>query len=462
MKMALRKTPVVDGPPPITDPAELAAELERERALDDARRVHELAQTRAGAGFDRARADVAEDLDLAELARVERRAEVRANAELSALYREFRGAGERTRIKSLMHRSGEARALRLEHLRVLNVKVLVPLLVGFGLWSTTGVQAGASRLMNVDSGSPVWWALWGLEALLIGTVCWIIVVRARLAASGGRLSTSAERIGAACLTISVFLNLIAAVPAPGSHVDSWWAVPGSMFAHLLGPVGAAVVAHLIGSIDKSISDADPWHDEHGQAVPLLADMDLRAPALTSTDTASAAPVETTTETVSQVSSPGTEESRDTAVPEFSEPSEGASEAPRSTADQAGKQGSEAPGDDDDETVIWDWIPPRPFRTERPNKGVAVPEIVKNPPAPSVRTSTDDALAWRLYDMVAAGEVDAPDGVPSIRTTQTALGVRFDRAKTVLDLYRDLRRTLPEHARLNAGPANGQINGVVRP
>jgi hypothetical protein len=262
----------------VHDPAELAAELERQRRLEAARRADELARERANAGHVRARADVAEEAKHAELARAERGAQALADVELAGMYRQFRAAGERTRIKSQMARSGEARALRLERLRVLNIKILVPLLAGFGIWSTTGVQQGAATLMNVDKSHPVWWVLWGLEALLIGVVCWIIIVRARLAASGGELSDAAEKTAFGCLTVSIFLNLVAAVPADGAQVAGWWAIPGAMFAHALGPVGAAVVAHLIGTIDKSISDADPWHDKNGAPVPRLADMDLAVPA----------------------------------------------------------------------------------------------------------------------------------------------------------------------------------------
>lgn len=120
---------------------------------------------------------------------------------------------ERTRIRALMARSGEARALRLEWLRARNLRVLVPVLIGFGVWSTTVVQQGAARLMGVHADSPVWWTLWGLEALLIGAVCWIIVCRARLAASGGALARQAEKVGFGCLFTSIVLNLVAAVPA---------------------------------------------------------------------------------------------------------------------------------------------------------------------------------------------------------------------------------------------------------
>ncbi|MFD0535199.1 hypothetical protein ACFQY7_17070 [Actinomadura luteofluorescens] len=32
---------------------------------------------------------------------------------------------------------------------------------------------------------------------------------------------------------------------------------------------------MIGVIDQSIAEADPWHDQDGQAVPRLAEMEMR-------------------------------------------------------------------------------------------------------------------------------------------------------------------------------------------
>ncbi|WP_329098240.1 hypothetical protein OG979_21295 [Actinomadura citrea] len=91
-------------------PEELARELGRERELAAARRADELERARAEAGHGRARAEVATESRLADLARAEREADVQAEAELARMYREFRASGERTRVRSLMARSGEARA----------------------------------------------------------------------------------------------------------------------------------------------------------------------------------------------------------------------------------------------------------------------------------------------------------------------------------------------------------------
>lgn len=257
------------APAPITDPETLRAELARERELEQARRDDALARVQAAAAHRRAAADVAEQERQAELDRAERADNAAAEAALARLGREFGDAGERTRLRSLMARSGEARALRLEQLRALNLRVLVPFLIGFGVWSTTGVQRGAARIMDVTSADAVWWVLWGLEALLIGTVCWIIVVRARLATAGGRLARAAERIAVGALAFSILLNLVAALPQGQPATSEWWTTGGAMFAHALGPVGAAVTAHLIGVIDKSISNANPWR-ENGVLVPRLA------------------------------------------------------------------------------------------------------------------------------------------------------------------------------------------------
>ncbi|KAB2341521.1 AAA family ATPase [Actinomadura rudentiformis] len=440
-------------PSPDLSPDELAGELKRRRELQDAQRSDELARLRAEAGHKRARADVAEESRLAELARVEREADVRAEAELARMYRDFRAAGERTRIRSLMARSGEARALSLDRLRSRNLAILVPFLIGFGIWSTTGVQQGAARLMSVTSGSPVWWVLWGLEALLIGTVCWIIIVRARLATSGGQLSDSAEKIGIGCLTTSIFLNLIAAVPVgAGPHV-SGWALPGAMFAHAIGPIGAAVVAHLIGVIDRSITDADPWHDKDGQEVPRLAAMDLRPPASateTSTpESASKSTPDSDTESADKPTAamwPIPREGRPT-LPIIARPA--AAQDPetglRTGDDRRGEREAKAPRE------------PRPkVRRPRPNKGVPVPESAK----PTPRPLTDADHVERLVSAIDKGEV--PESA-SIRQVQGALGLGFDRARRIQNLYRarlaEMDRQISESLPKSAAPTRPDLSVV---
>ncbi|XVQ16369.1 hypothetical protein ACQP1W_52495 (plasmid) [Spirillospora sp. CA-255316] len=427
----MRRMKTVPTAPTVSaEPTELAAELERERELADARRADELARTRAEARHERSRADVAEETRQAEMARAEREAQAAADAELAAMYRRYRSAGERTRIKSEMARSGEARALGLAKLRALNLKVLVPVLIGCAAWSTTGVQAGAARLMGVDTHSSVWWALWILEPVLISAVVWIIIVRARLAACGGRLAQGAERIAVTSLVTSIFLNLIAAVPDDASKVG--FSVIGSMFAHALGPVGAAVTAHLIGVVDHSIAEADPWHDEHGQAVPRLAEMDLKPPVPTFESTP-----EDDTESASDSASedasprpvtmwPPVGRGHRPALPIIARPAENSATTAsenghRSTAEQPRQQEPEAPAK-----------APRkaPTRAQRPrsHKGVPVPESAKPAPPPPL---TDEEQCERLASLIDRGELSED---VSLRQLQSALGVGFARAKAIRALY----------------------------
>lgn len=402
-------------------PEELAQELRRRRELADARRVDELERARAEAGHGRARAEVDAEARLAELARAEREADVRAEAELARMYREFRAAGERTRVRSLMARSGEARALRLEWLRTRNLRVLVPVLVGFGLWSTTGVQQGAARLMGVDAGSPVWWTLWGLEALLIGAVCWIIVCRARLAASGGRLSRQAEKVGVGCLVTSILLNLVAAVPAGDVSDVSGWAVASSMFAHALGPVGAAVTAHLIGVIDQSIAEADPWRDRDGRPVPRLAEMAVRpskgAEVASASESASdsAGSVGDVRASGGSVAGGPDDGGQRAMLPVIARPE---------SADTSGPGGGAGPRTGGDRPQERESAAPR---KRRPNKGVPVPESAK----PASRPLTDEQQCERLVAAIDRGDV--PEDA-SIRQVQGALGVGFARAKRIRELY----------------------------
>ncbi len=244
-----------------------AEELARQREVAAVHRADELARLTAAAEHDRALADVAQAARLAELDRAEQQATAEADAALTRMYRQARAAGERTRIAATMARSGEARALRLERLRAANLWVLVPVLLGFATWSTTGVQQGAAWLMHAPEHSATWWALWALEPVLVGAVVWVIVVRARLASSGGRLDEQARNIAVGCLSTSILLNLAAAASTAHWHRSQIPVIIGAMLAHAIGPVGAAATAHLIGVIDDSIAAADPWKD-----APQLAEL----------------------------------------------------------------------------------------------------------------------------------------------------------------------------------------------
>ncbi|MFG1753673.1 hypothetical protein [Streptosporangium sandarakinum] len=392
---------------------ELASALGRERQAAEVRRADELARTRAQAAHERARADVAVGSRLEELARAEREASAKADAELARMYRAALTSGERIRVSAGLSQSAEARALRLERLRTLNLKVLVPVLGGFAAWSTTGVQGGAARLMAIGSDEAMWWALWLLEPVLIGAVAWVIIARARLAASGGRLAEAAEWIAVACLGTSVILNVISAFPGEGGPIG--WAVVGAIIAHAIGPFGAAGTAHLIGVIDASIAHADPWHDERGERVPRLAEMDLRPPVSPALDAAHG----NTSPAVSQ----STPERPPLAWPISADGREllpiiarsaPASARARGTARNGAGQGGSA-------TLR----APRPVRpAARPNKGAALPPVLKGVPARSV---TDEELTQRLAALMDA---DALAESASIRQVATALGIGFERAKRV--------------------------------
>jgi hypothetical protein len=395
---------------------ELAAALACERRAADVRRADELARTTAQASHDRARADVSVASRLAELERAEREAAAAADAELARMYRSAVASGERIRISAGLARSAEARALRLERLRAMNLRVLVPVLVGFAIWSATGVQAGAARLMAVDAAAPMWWALWLLEPVLIGAVVWVIIARARLAASGGRLAEAAERIAYGCLGTSVVLNLMAGSTENGGVL----AMLGAMLAHAIGPVGAAATAHLIGVVDSSVSAADPWHDTRGERVPRLAEMDLRPPAPAALDSAVESAEDAAELAIAPPPTVWPVPLRGRApLPIVARPQ--ASPAPAESAPRTGDDQGERPAPK---------APRRPRSAGRPNKGMRVPALLRAADEPSPRALSDADLATRLAALVASGELAA---TAPVRAVQTALGVGFDRAKRVLAL-----------------------------
>lgn len=411
----------------VDDVEGLEVELSRRRQVADAHRVDELERERAQARHERNQADVAEQTRRAELERAEREAQARADAELARMYRTFRAAGERTRITSQMARSGEARALRLERLRTLNLKILVPVLLGFAAWSTTGVHHGAARLMGIGPAAttdPMWWALWLLEPVLIGAVVWIIIARARLASAGGQLDPRAGALAVGCLGTSVLLNCSAAIP---THAPAGWggglAVVGGMLAHAIGPAGAAATAHLIGVVDESIADADPWTDQRGMPVPLLAEMDL-----TASDTLGTAPAALDSTPTPAAEPPGMVwplPIGDRRVLPLIARHDTTGTARRTRGDQDAGRGSKAGR-----------TTPRP----RPNKGVPIsPSARKHTADASPRALSDRQLRDRLDALTEAGNL-TPDA--SIREVQAALGIGFNRAKRVLALAEPGEDTAP--------------------
>lgn len=434
MKIRKKTTAVVDDGPVTAETVtatELRPELAGRREVAAAYRDDAIERERADARHDRDRQDVAEEVRQAERARAEREEQSRANAELARMYRTFRATGERTRITSQMARSGEARALRLERLRTLNLKVLVPVLLGFAAWSTTGVHHGAARLMGVGNGAygdPMWWALWLLEPVLIGAVVWILIVRARLASAGGTLNARAEALAIGCLGTSVLLNFSAAIPTHAlASTAAGFGVAGAMLAHAVGPAGAAATAHLIGVVDESIAGAEPWTDKDGRPVPLLADMDFDAMLTNASKSTSGSALESASESTAKSALDSTLDSAPerpavawplpidgrTVLPVIARP-----KAPKTTrrtgGDQDGQGNSKAA---------------RPTRTTRPNKGVPVPPSARKSAAEtSPRALSDEELRTRLDALITSGElsVDAP-----VRQVQTALGISFNRAKRVM-------------------------------
>lgn len=418
-----------------TDPARLRDELARDRALAETRRADELARVRADAAHRRALADEAERTRRAELDRAEREATASANAELARVYREALDAGERTRVQAEMARTAEARALRLEGVRRLNLRVLLPILIGFGVWSTVGVQHGAARLMGVGADSPMWWVLWLLEPVLIGAVVWVIIARARLSSSGGRMHADAEKILVGCLTTSIILNIVSSAPT------SWeWTAVGAMLAHVIGPVGAAATAHLIGVVDRSIADADPWHDDDGRPVPRLADLAL-SERITAASAALREDSQGTSEGTSESTSEGTSESTPEPLPAWvgtapetarllplvsrpQRPAITAGEPQRSSADLGKDEGSV--------------VPQKRASKPRADKGTRLPKSAR-PASKSVRQMTPEELADRLAELIA--DPDSPITDQSPKTAiQKALGCSYERASRAIEIHQS--RPLP--------------------
>jgi hypothetical protein len=237
--------------PAIQDPRELAAQLATARDLEAARRADELTRRAAAAAHDRSLADVGEVLRQAELDRAQRAEQAAADADLARLYRSARTEGERIRIKATMARSAEARALRLESTRAWTQRILLPLYLGFGAWSTAGVQAGLVRMTGAQEHSFVWWASWFIEPVLIIAAGVLIWARARIRASGGDLGGEAMLASALCLTASIALNLMSA------HTLKEAA------AKAIAPCFAALMAWLSGLVDDAVAKADPWTELQG-------------------------------------------------------------------------------------------------------------------------------------------------------------------------------------------------------
>lgn len=249
--------------------AELAADLAAERDLDTVWRQDTRAR-RAGAVEHRnALADVEEHASAAKRARRERATDAREAEKLNTLYRRATRSGERARLRARILGSAEVRALRIAKVRTVTLAAGVPVLTAFAAWSTTGVQAGVVRLLDVKAGSAPWWTAWAVEPALIAIVALIIIGRAVLRSSGGDTDWRATVAEWTALGLSLALNIFGGWPT-----DTGWDGLGSALPHAIGPAGAAGTAFLIGLFDGYVSKARPW-----DGAPRLADLTDTAPAV---------------------------------------------------------------------------------------------------------------------------------------------------------------------------------------
>ncbi|MFE1081735.1 hypothetical protein ACFW31_24635 [Nocardiopsis alba] len=318
---------------------------------------------------------------------------------------------ERAKLAADISQSAEARALRVQRTRTLTLAALMPVLVAFAAWSTAGVHAGAAAMTGAAPYTAMWWMLWLLEPALIGIVGWVILCRARLESSGGTLPEEADRIMWGCLAVSILLNTIGHWPSELSGT-----AVGGLIAHSLGPIGAAMTAHLIGVIEKGITAARPTEGEGVRTLSeLTADRDGNA-SQENTDTV-AEPV-----TVDRSRAP--ERALEVpagavrlAVVECCRPSPGyarskaARNTRRSNSDQREQSGAETPA------------------KPRADKGHKLPKsATPTGGANSTRAVTDADLLERLDSLIESGEV--PEGV-SVRRAMTVLGCGYERTKRVL-------------------------------
>lgn len=202
-----------------------------------------------------------------------RAADRQARIELESLRRTTAAGGHRARIRTMVLRSAEHRAVRIETVRQASLKVGGVVLAVMALWSTAGVHAGVVTLLKLKTGSLGWCAAWAVEPALMAIVALIIVSRSMLRSSGGALADAADKIEYGALGTSILLNL-----ASGGLTGFTWSSVPVLLAHSIGPVGAAGVAYLIGVIDASCASADPW-----TGAPTMADLGL----IETTETASA-------------------------------------------------------------------------------------------------------------------------------------------------------------------------------
>lgn len=371
-------------------PEQVRADLEARRALEAARKADRLERLRE---------------------KTQRGTETRAIRQAAARDRMATSLG-RAKMASDIAQSAEARALRVQRTGALTLWALLPVFAAFAAWSTAGVHAGAAAMTGADPGSAMWWALWCLEPALLGTVAWILIVRARLSASGGQLSDDALRIMWGYIGASIVLNAIGHWP-DGFSLQAI----GALAAHSLGPIGAAMTAHLIGVVLTAVATAKPHKGEGVRSLAELVPEENR----------------TTFESTSKGSSGAGRRDPQRSPERAWEVPDGATRLPlvtrpattsgassqkgqRSTRDQGEQSVSEVPRQAGEKTP----------RKPRADKGVKYPPRTQKTP----RTLTDEELLGQLEVAIADSGLATE---PSITAVQKALGVGFDRARRVLSL-----------------------------
>ena len=225
-----------------------------------------------------AMADLEEQAAAAERQRRERARDSQEAEALAALYRRASKSGARARLRAQIEGSAEMRALRIVNVRKVALIAGLPVLAAFAAWSTTGVQAGVVRLLDLRTGSPAWWASWAMEPALITVVALIIVGRAVLRSSGGDTDWRATAAEWAALGLSLALNIL------GGWHGTWDGLTGAL-PHSIGPLGAAGTAFLIGLFDSYVTAARPW-----DGAPRLADLDELAVPVPGSTTVAAVPM----------------------------------------------------------------------------------------------------------------------------------------------------------------------------
>jgi hypothetical protein len=328
---------------------------------------------------------------------------------------------ERAKLASDIADSAEARALRVYRTRTLTLAFLMPVFAAFAAWSTAGVHAGAAAMTGAEHGTAMWWALWFLEPALLGTVAWIILCRARLTSAGGTLGPDANHIMWGCLAVSVLLNAIGHWPG----VLTAQAV-GSLAAHSMGPLGAAMTAHLIGVIETAITTAKP-----SQGAKTLSE-------LTTT-------VEQKKERTSFESTSGSVRRDPARSPERAwEIPPGAVrlslvDRPRTTAETPAEKPRRSVSEQGEGPVSEEGAvkAPRAARKERADKGTKLPSALRGSSEKSPRAMSDEELADQLDTAVRDSRLSVE---PSVNAVQKCLGIGFERAKRVLALQQSRTET----------------------